>query len=69
MATVAVVPGVVFSLAGGALFGPLWGGLWNLIDATLGATLSDHALHRGRLGRAKGCGLLNRLIDGVDAEG
>jgi uncharacterized membrane protein YdjX (TVP38/TMEM64 family) len=39
MATVAVVPGVVFNLAGGALFGPLWGGLWNLIDATLGATL------------------------------
>ena len=40
LGTVAFVPGVVFSLAGGALFGPLWGSLWNLAGATLGATLA-----------------------------
>ena len=28
--TVAFVPGVVFALAGGALFGPIWGSVWNL---------------------------------------
>jgi uncharacterized membrane protein YdjX (TVP38/TMEM64 family)/rhodanese-related sulfurtransferase len=70
-ATVAFVPGVVFSLAGGALFGPLWGTLWNLTGATLGATLAfliaryiaaDWVLR-------KAGGLLKRLIDGVDAEG
>src|SRR5712691_9538889 len=40
LATVAFVPGVVLTLAGGALFGPLWGSLWNLTGATLGATLA-----------------------------
>src|ERR1700751_5155231 len=40
LATVAFVPGVVFSLAGGALFGPFWGSVWNLTGATLGATLA-----------------------------
>jgi len=38
LATVAFVPGVIFSLAGGALFGPFWGTLWNLTGATVGAT-------------------------------
>jgi uncharacterized membrane protein YdjX (TVP38/TMEM64 family) len=40
LGTVAFVPGVVFSLAGGALFGPFWGSLWNLAGTTLGATLA-----------------------------
>lgn len=40
VATVLFVPGVVFSLAGGALFGPLWGTIWNLAGATLGASLA-----------------------------
>src|SRR6516164_5643356 len=40
LATVAFAPGVVFSLAGGALFGPPWGSVWNLTGATLGATLA-----------------------------
>jgi uncharacterized membrane protein YdjX (TVP38/TMEM64 family) len=39
-AAVAFIPGVVFAIAGGALFGPLWGTLWNLTGATLGATLA-----------------------------
>lgn len=38
VATVALVPGSLLTLAGGALFGPLAGTLYNLTGATLGAT-------------------------------
>ena len=71
LATVAFVPGVAFSLAGGALFGPFWGSLWNLAGATLGATLA-FLLARYIAGDwvvRKAGGLLKRLIEGVDAEG
>src|SRR5712692_250155 len=71
LATVAFVPGVVLTLAGGALFGPLWGSLWNLTGATLGATLAflvARYIAGGWVARKAG-GLLKRLIDGVDAEG
>ena len=34
------LPGLVFTLAGGILFGPLYGTLYNLTGATLGATLA-----------------------------
>jgi len=40
IATVALVPGGVFDLAGGALFGPFFGTLIDLAGATLGAALS-----------------------------
>ena len=71
LATVAFVPGVVFSLAGGALFGPLWGSLWNLTGATLGATLAFLVARyiAGDWVAGKAGGLLKRLIDGIDAEG
>src|SRR6516225_8765584 len=71
MATVAFVPGVVFSLAGGALFGPLWGSLWNLVGATLGATFAFLVARyiAGEWVTRKAGGFLKRLIDGVDAEG
>jgi uncharacterized membrane protein YdjX (TVP38/TMEM64 family) len=71
LATVAFARGVIFALAGGALFGPFWGSLWNLAGATLGATLAfliarylagDWVAHRAG-------GLLKRLIDGVGREG
>jgi uncharacterized membrane protein YdjX (TVP38/TMEM64 family) len=39
-ATVLFVPGSVLTVAGGALFGPIWGTLWNLTGATLAATLA-----------------------------
>ena len=71
LATVAFVPGVVFALAGGALFGPLWGSLWNLTGATLGAILAfliARTIAGDWLERKAG-GLLKRVIDGVDAEG
>ncbi|HEY7245205.1 MAG TPA: VTT domain-containing protein [Xanthobacteraceae bacterium] len=71
LATVAFVPGVVFSLAGGALFGPFWGSLWNLTGGTLGATLAFLVARyiAGDWVARKAGGLLKRLIDGVDAEG
>jgi uncharacterized membrane protein YdjX (TVP38/TMEM64 family)/rhodanese-related sulfurtransferase len=71
LATVAFVPGVVFALAGGALFGPFWGSLWNLMGATLGATLAFLIARyiAGDWVARKAGGLLKRIIDGVDAEG
>ena len=45
LGTVAFVPGVLFALAGGALFGPFWGSIWNLTGATLGATSIARTLH------------------------
>jgi uncharacterized membrane protein YdjX (TVP38/TMEM64 family)/rhodanese-related sulfurtransferase len=71
LATIAFVPGVLFSLTGGALFGPLWGTIWNLIGATVGATLAFLAARyiAGEWVTRKAGGLLKRLIDGVDAEG
>jgi uncharacterized membrane protein YdjX (TVP38/TMEM64 family) len=40
LATVLFVPGSLLTVAGGALFSPLWGTLWNLTGATVGATLA-----------------------------
>jgi uncharacterized membrane protein YdjX (TVP38/TMEM64 family) len=69
--TVAFVPGAIFALAGGALFGPWWGTLWNLAGATLGATLAFLVARyiAGYWVTRKAGGLLKRVIDGVDAEG
>jgi uncharacterized membrane protein YdjX (TVP38/TMEM64 family) len=39
-ATVLFLPGSVLTLAGGAIFGPLWGTLYNLTGATVGATIA-----------------------------
>ena len=40
VATVLFLPGSILTLAGGALFGPLAGTLYNLTGATMGATLA-----------------------------
>lgn len=70
-ATVLFLPGSVLTLAGGALFGPLWGTLYNLIGATLGAGLAflvaRHLAADWVQARAKG--LLGRLVHGVESEG
>ena len=70
-AAVLFLPGSLLTLAGGALFGPAWGTLWNLCGATLGATIAFLlARHlgadwvRNRLG-----GRLERLFTGVEKEG
>ncbi|MEJ2373859.1 MAG: VTT domain-containing protein [Pseudolabrys sp.] len=70
-ATVAFAPGLVFALAGGALFGLVWGTIWNLAGATLGATLAFLIARylAGDWVARKAGGLVKRLIDGVDAEG
>lgn len=69
--TVAFVPGVVFALAGGALFGPIWGSVLNLVGATLGATLSFLVARyiAGDWVARKAGGAVKRIVDGVDAEG
>jgi uncharacterized membrane protein YdjX (TVP38/TMEM64 family)/rhodanese-related sulfurtransferase len=71
VATVAFFPGAIFSVVGGALFGPIWGSLWNLLGATLGATLAFLVARYivGDWVERKAGGLLKRLIEGVDAEG
>ncbi len=70
-ATVLFLPGAVITLAGGALFGPVWGTLYSLTGATAGATIaflvarylaSDWA-HRRAGGWTKS------IIDGVEREG
>jgi uncharacterized membrane protein YdjX (TVP38/TMEM64 family) len=40
LGTAAFIPGSLFGLAGGVLFGPAWGALLNLIGGTLGATIA-----------------------------
>ncbi len=71
VATVLFLPGAVITLAGGALFGPVWGTLYSLTGATAGAAVafliaryltSDWA-HR------KAGGLTKQLIEGVEKEG
>ena len=71
LGTVAFVPGMIFALAGGALFGPFWGSIWNLAGATLGATLAFLVARyvAGDWVARKAGGLLKRAIDGIDAEG
>lgn len=69
--TVIFVPGSLFALAGGALFGPVWGSLLNLVAATIGASfafLIARYLAGDWVARKTG-GKLKRLIDGVEAEG
>lgn len=71
LVTVLFLPGSVITLAGGALFGPVWGTLWNLTGATVGASLAflvarylgaDWVEHRAGP-------RMKRLDDGVSAEG
>jgi uncharacterized membrane protein YdjX (TVP38/TMEM64 family)/rhodanese-related sulfurtransferase len=71
LATVLFVPGALFGLAGGALFGPVLGTVWNLLGGTLGATLAFLAaryLASGWIAR-KTAGRLRQLVEGVEAEG
>ena len=71
VATVLFVPGSVITLAGGALFGPVWGTFYSLAGATLGAGASFLAaryLAAGWVSRKAG-GPLKRVIAGVEAEG
>jgi len=71
LGTIVFLPGAIFGLAGGLLFGPLWGTILNLAGATLGAVAAFIVGRfvaadwvRGRAGP-----YLQRLVDGVEAEG
>jgi len=71
IATVLFLPGSLLTLAGGALFGPLWGTLYNLTGATLGATLAfliARYLAADWVTR-KASGKLQQMIEGVENEG
>ncbi len=70
LGTVLFLPGSVITLAGGALFGPVWGTLYNLTGATAGAAvafliaryLASDWVHR------KAGGWTRQLIEGVEKE-
>jgi len=65
------LPGSALTLAGGALFGPVWGTLYNLTGATLGATLAfliARYLAAGWVEQKTG-GRLKQLKEGVEGEG
>lgn len=69
--TIAFLPGAIFALAGGALFGPIWGSLLNLVGATIGASLAFIIARyiAGEWVTARTGGRLKQLIEGVEAEG
>lgn len=71
VATVFFLPGLLFTLAGGALFGPVYGTVYNLVGATLGATL---AFLTARYGASEWVtqhtgSRLRQLVEGVEKEG
>jgi len=71
LGTVFFLPGSVLTLAGGALFGPVLGTLYNLTGATLGATLAflvARYLASAWVEQKTG-GRLKRLKEGVEGEG
>ncbi len=75
LATVLFLPGSVLTLAGGAVFGPVWGTLYNLTGATLGAVLAFVIARylasnwvQTRVEASAG-GRVERLVKGVEAEG
>ena len=71
ISTVLLIPGSVLTIAGGVLFGPIWGTFYNLTGATIGATMAfliARYLTSNLVSRKTG-GRLRQLIDGVEAEG
>jgi uncharacterized membrane protein YdjX (TVP38/TMEM64 family) len=71
LAAVLFLPGSVLTLAGGALFGPVLGTVYNLTGATLGATLAfliARYLASDWIAEKTG-GRVKQLINGVEGEG
>ena len=70
LGTVLFMPGTLFGLTGGVVFGPVWGTLLNLAGATLGATaafLIARYLAADWIRRQTGA-RLEGIIKGVEAE-
>lgn len=65
------LPGSLFAVAGGALFGPIWGAILNLLGATIGASMAFLIARylAGDWAARRAAGRLRRLISGVEAEG
>ena len=71
ISTVLFLPGSILTLAGGALFGPLYGSFYNLTGATIGAGISfliARYLASDLVSQRSG-GKLKQLINGVESEG
>ncbi len=70
-ATVLFAPGSILTLAGGALFGPVLGTLYNLTGATLGAALAFLIARylAGNWVANRAGGRLQQMSDGVEKEG
>lgn len=70
-ATILLLPGSVLTIAGGVLFGPWFGTLYNLVGATLGAALAFLVARylASEWVAARVGGRLGRLIKGVEQEG
>lgn len=71
LGTIGFLPGSLFGLAGGMLFGPLWGTMLNLFGATAGASLAfliARYLASDWVARHTE-GPLKRVIQGVEKEG
>ncbi|MCW9023305.1 MAG: VTT domain-containing protein [Gammaproteobacteria bacterium] len=71
IATIFFLPGSVVTLAGGAMFGPVWGTLFNLTGAGIGATLAFLIARylAGDWVEQKSAGKLKQLKHGVETEG
>ena len=71
IAAVFFLPGLLFTLAGGALFGPVYGTFYNLVGATLGATfafLTARYIAYDWVTQRTG-NRLRQLVEGVEEEG
>jgi len=68
---VVFLPGSLFALAGGALFGPVWGAVLSLLGATIGAGVAFLVARylAGDWVARRAAGPLKRLIHGVETEG
>lgn len=71
LGTVLFFPGSLLTLAGGAIYGPVWGTFYNLTGATLGATLAFLIARylAADWVEARSSGKLGQLKKGVEEEG
>ena len=71
IAPVLFLPGAPITIAGGALFGPLWGTIYSVVAATAGASLAFQISRHigGEWAERKAGGIVKRLKEGVEEEG
>jgi uncharacterized membrane protein YdjX (TVP38/TMEM64 family) len=71
IAPVLFVPGAPITIAGGALFGPVWGTIYSIVAATAGASLAFQISRHlgGEWAERKAGGIVKRLKKGVEEEG